>query len=108
MARSDRVFDSLSVNSAWPIKKIKVEEKLYEANSDGLLEILSELDDMLDTVVLLGHNPGLTDLVNLLSSVTIDNMPTCGVFVVEFAIRSWRKISQRPGTFILFDFPKNH
>jgi phosphohistidine phosphatase len=90
----------------FPVGKIVIEERIYDASTYDLLEIIKELDDKLDIVVLFGHNPGLTNLANLLNDVEIDNIPTCGVFAIEFDVKSWRKISEKNGTFISFDYPK--
>jgi phosphohistidine phosphatase len=62
----------------------------------------------LDTIALIGHNPGLTNLANLLNDIAIENIPTCGIFTIEFSDKSWRKISKKTGTFISFDYPKKH
>ena len=92
----------------FPIKKVVIEERIYGASTHGLFEVITELDDNLKTVVIFGHNPGLTNLANLLNDVKIDNIPTCGVFVIEFDNKSWRKISEKTGTFISFDYPKKY
>ncbi len=92
----------------FPIKKVKVVEKLYLASTCDFFERISKLDDKLNTVVIVGHNPGLTSLANQLSNASIDNIPTCGIFVVKFDLKHWRKVSPRSGGFVSFDYPKNH
>src|SRR5215471_13645034 len=57
-------------------KDIVVDERLYAAHADELLEIVQELSDRLKDVMLFGHNPELTELANRLSS-KITDMPTC-------------------------------
>jgi hypothetical protein len=48
----------------------------------------------------------MTDAVNLLAGAAIENVPTCGVTVVRFTVRSWADIRDRAGEMVDFDFPK--
>ena len=38
----------------------------------------------------------------------VGNVPTCGIFCVEFPIDSWKQIDRGIGRRRFFDFPKNH
>lgn len=44
------------------------ERRLYNASSEEILQVVATLDDALRTVVVCGHNPGLSDLAALLSA----------------------------------------
>lgn len=46
---------------------LSIERELYEASKHDLLERLRRLDDHLDSVLLIGHNPGLERLADALS-----------------------------------------
>ena len=60
--------------------RIRVERRIYLASPGELLKVIAALDDSLASVLLVGHNPGLTDLANmLLPSLDLDNLPTAGV-----------------------------
>jgi phosphohistidine phosphatase len=106
--RAHETAEIIAAKIEYPIEKVVIEEKIYDATTYDLVEIITELDDDLDTVVVFGHNPGMTSLANLLNDVKIDNIPTCGIFVIEFDVKFWRKISGRNGTFVSFDFPKKY
>ena len=64
---------------------------LYGAGAEQLLSMLRRLDDHVTTVVLIGHNPGAADLVDLLAadpttgSAAIDAFPTAAVAVLSVA-----------------------
>jgi phosphohistidine phosphatase len=64
---------------------------LYGASAEQLLSVLRCLDDHVTTVVLIGHNPGVADLVDLLAahpttgSAAIDAFPTAAVAVLSVA-----------------------
>lgn len=52
-----------------------------------------------------GHNPDLTRMVNLLTGSSIENVPTCGVVVVSLDIERWSDI--RAGTIEAFYVPRD-
>ena len=58
-------------------------------------------------VFLFGHNPGLDNLSYYLTKYDVDNIPTGGIFAIEFDIDSWKDVSKGNGKFVYFDFPKN-
>lgn len=80
---------------------------LYGAGAEQLLSILRRLDDHVTTVVLIGHNPGVADLVDLLAADpatargAIDAFPTAAVAVLSVA-GPWR--ATRPSCAALDSF----
>jgi len=72
-----------------PEEKLIFDRNLYAAGEDEMLKVLNSLDDKIKTVMLFAHNPGLTDLSNLLSDDFIDNIPTAGVVSLTFKEESW-------------------
>ena len=91
----------------YPKEKIVFDENIYEATGRRLLEIISGTEEKYNSVMLLGHNPGLTVLHNNLSDHFIDNIPTCGVVALEFN-KSWEKIELNSAGFMFFEYPKKH
>jgi phosphohistidine phosphatase len=82
--------------------------KLYHAGSDTFFDVVSNLDDDLDTVALFSHNPGITEFANLLTEgARIDNMPTCSIFAVRINISKWEDFKKAEKEFLFFDYPKN-
>jgi phosphohistidine phosphatase len=89
-----------------PWDEIQVEDDLYHATEYEMLELIQEQDDYLDGVMLFGHNPGMTYLVNDLSDLDLDNLPTCGVVILQFEVDSWSEIGQVLASKAEFDYPK--
>lgn len=81
----------------YPLNEIATEAEIYEASVYDLLKILSRLDDGLETVMIFGHNPGFTSLINHLQSESLFNLATAGVFAIELPIHSWKEIDQVKG-----------
>ena len=59
----------------------RIDDRVYAASDPELLAVVRELSDDLQTVVLVGHNPGIEELV---SSLTGDQapMPTSALAVI--------------------------
>ncbi len=85
---------------------IKTDKRIYHANEDQLLKILSEVNDKYESVMLFGHNPGFTDFANILFGENIMNIPTCGIVAGKLKIESWKQVSPGCGKLEFFDFPK--
>ena len=90
----------------YPRSDIVVEEKLYTFDETGLLDVIQDLDNALDRVMLFGHNPAITDLVNSLAPSQIDNVPTCGVVELTFDVESWADVGETKAVQLEFDYPK--
>ena len=91
----------------YPRKDIVVKDRLYGAGIVELLEVIRDSDDSVETLMLFGHNPGLTDLANHLGPRPIPNLPTCGVLHLGFDTDTWSTVGYARGDEVLFDFPKN-
>ncbi len=91
----------------YPRKDIVVQERLYGAGVVELLDVIRNSDDSVVTLMLFGHNPGLTELANHLGPRPIPNLPTCGVLHLGFDTDTWPTVGYARGNEVLFDFPKN-
>lgn len=82
-------------------------DNLYGADVETLYAAVGNLANKYETVALFAHNPGLTDFVNTLTGVRIDNLPTCGVFAVQADTNTWSSFRLSEKSFLFFDYPKN-
>lgn len=64
-------------------------------------------EDTFGDIVVFIHNPGITELANRFSRHPIDNVPTCGMVIIEFDTDKWSEISSSDYRFVNFDYPKN-
>ncbi len=92
----------------YPQKKIIKNEDIYLASAGELLRIINELPDDADSVMLVGHNPGLTQICNLLCNANIVNIPTSGFTEIHFPVSSWKEIVPDSGKLIVFEYPKKY
>jgi phosphohistidine phosphatase len=89
-------------------ENIKIKEKLYHAGADQILGVLKNVKDSIESVMIFGHNPGLTDFVNEFSEedFVTDNIPTCGIAAFHIPIESWTDIKFGIAELQFFDYPK--
>ena len=98
----------ISEKIGYPIEEIIEDENIYHAETRTLKQIIAQTPDQHESLMIFGHNPGFTWLINELSNFYLDNLPTCAVCGIQFDIDSWSKISNQKGMKILYDFPKSN
>jgi phosphohistidine phosphatase len=90
----------------YPLEFLQREDALYLASLNRLLDVVAAQEPGFNNMILVGHNPGLTDFANYLSPGLTNNLPTSGVVSVEFDSDEWL-LYERPETRLtVFDYPK--
>lgn len=88
------------------LKDIITIPSLYEPTIEAFYNAIEDVDDDFKTVAVFSHNPAITHFANQLTSVTIDDMPTCAVFAVKADVKKWKEFSSVNREFWFFDYPK--
>ncbi|HTL81301.1 MAG TPA: histidine phosphatase family protein [Bacteroidia bacterium] len=88
-------------------QKIWMEKRLYESAPEEYLDVIRTIDDKHHEVLLFGHNPVITEVLDMLASSGTEEMSTCAVAGIEFNVKSWKEIAPEHAKLFLFDFPKN-
>jgi phosphohistidine phosphatase len=91
-----------------------VEERIYEAGTQALLEVISETPRATKCLLVVGHNPGLHDLTGvLIASGDLDArqrlteaLPTSGLVVVELPLNDWARLHPHAGRLERFVTPR--
>ncbi len=86
-------------------KDFTIKPSLYTFNRKDLLDVIRSCDDRVNKLMVFGHNPAMTGVVNELGDKTFDNIPTTGLSVIDFEVSHWKDISN--GKTILNLFPKH-
>jgi len=84
---------------------IVVNDRLYAVEADELLDVIRQIDDRAERVMLIGHNPELTELAHRLSS-NITHLPTCAVAEFTFDSPSWKRIGTDKPAKVALECPK--
>jgi len=88
-------------------KQFVLEEKLYLATPEVMYKVISKLSDQYKAVAIFSHNPGITDFVNTLSPVRVDDMPTCAIYAITANTDTWAAFEKAEKHFLFFDYPKH-
>jgi phosphohistidine phosphatase len=91
----------------FPEARIIEERGLYLAGAGQIMGIVRSLETLASHLMIVGHNPGLTDFANDLTDARIDNLVTASLFVAEFDVDDWSELSVGAGRFVYYDFPRN-
>jgi len=86
--------------------RLELERALYLASPEQMLELIRGLEAAVRHAALVGHNPGTTELVELLSGAEVGNVPTCGVVRLRLGIEAWSEAGPGCAEVEDFDYPK--
>ncbi len=75
---------------------IKFEDKIYEASATTLLYLAAEFPDEYETILVIGHNPGMEEFIRILTG-NYCSMPTAALAKVLLNIDSWKGIGLNRG-----------
>ena len=90
----------------YPKEFLQREDGIYMASLDGLLDTVVAQDNGFNSLMLVGHNPGMTALANFLSPGITDNLPTAGIVSVQIDRDDWHLYEQPETELIAYDYPK--
>ena len=97
---ADLLYKTISVD-----KKINLcdEKSLYEVNMAQLINVVNKYLSNFNTLMIVGHNPSVTQFINYISNTTIDHVPSGGMAVIDFQENI---LDQLAGELIDFIYPK--
>ena len=124
--RFDRIIASPAVRVAETIEEackawghtfpVEWDRRIYLASSATLIDLLRELSGDPENVLMIGHNPGLEDLIfdlvpddgtsPLREEVEV-KFPTATFAVMELAIERWADLDERCGKLIAMKRPRD-
>ena len=84
--------------------ELRFDARIYEASSLTLYHLVQEALQNVDSVMIVGHNPGLTALNDMLSDKSIYNIPTSGVVGISFE----NGTTEDQGKALFFEYPKKY
>lgn len=112
-ARRTRETWELAAGELVPAPPVRFERRVYEASTDQLLDLVGETPDGVETLLVVGHEPTMTQLTLLLAEDTINGsdgdtlervrlkFPTAAIAVLPFT-GGWSELG--PGGAQLADF----
>ncbi|UJH91499.1 histidine phosphatase family protein [Antarcticibacterium sp. 1MA-6-2] len=82
-----------------------IKSQLYTFNQSSLLTQIGTCEPSVNELMIFGHNPAMTQVVNSIGDKTFSNIPTTGLTIIDFETRDWNDLKN--GKTILNLFPKN-
>ena len=76
----------------YPDDRIRIDPHVYSSDGERLFDQFYDISEEYDSVMIIGHNPALTDFVNHFLDPRIDNLPTSGVVSISFHTDRWEEI----------------
>jgi len=96
---------SLVVEAAGLGVPLRYDERIYEATSARLVEVVSQIEEDAGEAMLVGHNPGLEVLLERLTGES-RRMPTAALARVALDVEKWSKVRDGAGRVELFVKPR--
>jgi phosphohistidine phosphatase len=82
------------------------DQRIYEASLSTLVRLVSEIEDDKQSAMLVGHNPGIEEMLALLTRET-RHMPTCALARIDLDGASWKEVGRGMGKLEWFVTPKD-
>lgn len=76
------------VRSARLRSDLRFDERIYEASASRLLEVVTQIEKGVRSALIVGHNPGLEELVYVLTAQN-ETMPTAALAKITFKTSNW-------------------
>jgi phosphohistidine phosphatase len=93
----------------------RYDERVYLASAEILIELIHQTQDSADSLLIVGHNPGLERLVLKLTRDNGEAMradvavkyPTATLAEIDFAVDRWADVAEATGTLARFIRPRD-
>lgn len=95
--------------------EVRFDERIYMALASTLLEIVRELPESAHAPLIVGHNPGLEQLIANLTSDddghlrerALEKFPTAALATIELPAKSWKDVEEGRGTIAELILPRD-
>jgi phosphohistidine phosphatase len=86
-------------------RQVVYDERLYAAEADGILAVARDTPDAVQSLLLVGHNPGLKDFAEWMIAGgdagargrLSQKLPTGALVVIDFPIDAWHRLQPAAG-----------
>ena len=105
-----RARQTLELFELAPATEIVIEDQLYGAAAHELLARMRRIPARVGSAMVIGHNPGLEELVSDLvrdREAVPEKFPTVAVADLRLSIRSWQDVDAGTGHLHAFLIPRN-
>ncbi len=104
--RAHETAKLVAVGLNYPVSKIRTDRKIYDGYYDRILDIIYGTPNTVNSLMIFGHNPTMTNLANLFLHPGIDAMPTSCIVCLSFNTDKWEEIPNSEATCVFVVYPK--
>ena len=97
----------LAAELHYELEEIESVAAIYEASVADLFAVVRDTPRRVDTLLLVGHNPGFSELADTLADASVEILPTGGTAIVELPIEDWGDARPGAGHLRLVERPKH-
>ena len=104
--RAEMSANILANIAGYDLDAIQWHDKLYLAEAETVFAMIRQIRPSVQSLLVVGHNPGLSELANGLLQGTTSGMATADMIVMSWPVSRWQDISA--GTAILQGHFRSH
>jgi phosphohistidine phosphatase len=101
--RARKTAKKIAKELKYPKANIVINNIIYPGSVKKLVELIGSIDKNIDHVFIVGHFPCLLELGNYLSGSNIEKLPTAGIILIDFKIKSWKDLTEDTGVIAFVD-----
>ena len=94
--RTQQTLENLQLSTP----SIKIEPTLYGAYASTLLQRIEEQSNTITILLLIGHNPSISQLASRLAGTFLGDLPTCGLVHLEINATCWKQLPDASTTLL--------
>lgn len=109
-ARRTRLTAEMVAENLGYTAEILYFDELYESSGKQYLSVLQTMNNRVDRAMIVGHNPSLEELIDILLQMNLPHveMPTSAVAVLDLHVNSWAELGEKCATLQDYHKPKDH
>src|SRR5690554_564089 len=89
----------------YPLKNIVQQKEIYSASLSQIFHLIANFNNDWNKVLLVGHNPTFSNLVEKLTEQSYGNLPPASIIGINLHVDEWAALSEGIGTVFYEDYP---
>ena len=76
----------------FPENRIEIRNSIYRQGKEGIYELVKSVENNLNAIMVVGHDPSLTHFINDFLTIPLEKMQTSSVMKIELNAENWSQI----------------
>ena len=91
--RAQQTADIVARELGMSARSMRSDESLYLAQVADILKVIQTIGPRIPHLMIIGHNPGITEVANLLAPAARIDLATAAMCSLTFDVRSWAHVA---------------